>query len=72
MAVAFLSKSGIDIIEEQCRDVLARPLARIRIISGDYLGFNAPQDLRRLLGFGTQLELWVYETNAKAGFHAKS
>jgi superfamily II DNA or RNA helicase len=48
IAVAFTMESGVALIEEHLRDVLARG-GRVRFVTGDYLGHTEPNALRRLL-----------------------
>ena len=48
IAVAFILQSGVDAIEENLRDLLARG-GRLRILTGDYLDVTDPDALARLL-----------------------
>ena len=72
IAVAFLTESGISLIEGRCRDILANSDGWIRIVTGDYLDFNEPCALRRLLELGDRLFLYVHESSPTKKFHAKS
>jgi diadenosine tetraphosphate (Ap4A) HIT family hydrolase/HKD family nuclease len=78
MAVAFVMKSGVEVVEEHLRDVLARG-GRVRILTGDYLGVTDPAALLRLLDLGLPaagadggLELRVFETGGVVSFHPKA
>jgi diadenosine tetraphosphate (Ap4A) HIT family hydrolase/HKD family nuclease len=74
MAVAFVLESGVELLEEHLRDLLDRG-ARIRLLTGDYLGITDPQALLRLLdlreGTSGELDLRVFETQG-VSFHPKA
>jgi superfamily II DNA or RNA helicase/diadenosine tetraphosphate (Ap4A) HIT family hydrolase len=70
IAVAFTLSSGVQLLEEHLRDVLARG-GRVRILTGDYLGVTEPDALLRLLDLGQQPEIRVFES-AGTSFHPKS
>ena len=72
IAAAFVTDSGVRLLEEQLRSILRKNGGRVRIVTGDYLGFNEPRTLRRLLDFGHTLELYVHEAGRGAPLHAKS
>jgi len=69
IAVAFIMESGVRLIEEHLRDVIARG-GQVRILTGRYLGVTEPEALRRLMDLGEQLHLRVYESGATS-FHLK-
>lgn len=70
IAVAFTLASGVRLIEEHLRDVLAGG-GRVRLLTGDYLAVTEPAALLRLLDLGERLELRVFESGATS-FHLKS
>jgi superfamily II DNA or RNA helicase len=70
IAVAFVMESGVRLIEEYLRDVLARE-GRVRIVAGDYLGVTEPDALLRLLDLGSSAELRIFES-AGTSFHPKT
>jgi superfamily II DNA or RNA helicase/diadenosine tetraphosphate (Ap4A) HIT family hydrolase/SOS-response transcriptional repressor LexA len=53
LLVAFVQKSGIDEIEGDLIDALARGV-RVRLLTGDYLGVTHPHALQRLFTFSTE------------------
>jgi superfamily II DNA or RNA helicase/HKD family nuclease/diadenosine tetraphosphate (Ap4A) HIT family hydrolase len=70
VAVAFTLASGVQLIEEHLRDVLARG-GRVRLLTGDYLAVTEPEALLRLLDLGDRLELRAFESGTTS-FHLKS
>lgn len=70
IAVAFTMTSGVRLLLEHLRDVLARG-GRVRLLTGDYLDVTEPEALRRLLDLGHGLELRAYESGGTS-FHLKS
>ena len=70
IAVAFTMTSGVRLLVEHLRDVLARG-GRIRLLTGDYLDVTEPEALRRLLDLGPGMELRVFESGGTS-FHLKS
>jgi superfamily II DNA or RNA helicase/HKD family nuclease/diadenosine tetraphosphate (Ap4A) HIT family hydrolase len=72
IASAFVTHGGIDLVEAQLLRVLERPGARVRLLTGDYLGFNEPSVFRRLAGLAPRIQTHVVETGRIGGFHAKS
>jgi superfamily II DNA or RNA helicase/diadenosine tetraphosphate (Ap4A) HIT family hydrolase len=69
LAVAFTLASGVQLLEEHLRDILARG-GRVRLLTGDYLAVTEPDALLRLLDLGEQLELRVFESGTTS-FHLK-
>jgi superfamily II DNA or RNA helicase/HKD family nuclease/diadenosine tetraphosphate (Ap4A) HIT family hydrolase len=69
IAVSFIMESGVRLIEEHLRDVIARG-GTVRVLTGRYLGVTEPQALRRLMDLGDRLELRVYESG-RTSFHLK-
>jgi superfamily II DNA or RNA helicase len=70
IAVGFVLESGVRLLEEHLRDVLARG-GRVRVLTGDYLDVTEPDALLRLLDLGQGLDLRVHE-GAGTSFHLKS
>jgi superfamily II DNA or RNA helicase/diadenosine tetraphosphate (Ap4A) HIT family hydrolase len=70
IAVAFAMTSGVRLLAEHLRDVIARG-GRVRLLTGDYLYATEPEALRRLLDLGPALELRIYVTGGTS-FHLKS
>jgi len=71
MAVAFILRSGVQLVEEHLRDLIARG-GRVRILAGDSMGFTEPDALLRLLDLGPGLELRIFESQRRISFHPKS
>jgi len=71
IAVAFVLLSGVALVFERLRDLLARR-GRLRLLTGDYLQVTDPQALLRLLDLSNDSELRVFETTGGTGFHLKS
>lgn len=69
-AVAFILKSGVELIREHLRDLLKRG-GRARIVTGDYLDATDPDALVELMDLGGQLQLRVFEA-ASTTFHPKA
>jgi superfamily II DNA or RNA helicase/HKD family nuclease/diadenosine tetraphosphate (Ap4A) HIT family hydrolase len=61
IVVSFVLRSGVDRIFEHLRDLLARG-ARLRLLTGDYLGITDPNALMRLLDLEGRVEVRVFET----------
>jgi superfamily II DNA or RNA helicase/HKD family nuclease len=72
LAVAFVSDSGLDLIQRELTGVGRRAGGRVRIVTGDFLGFNEPSTLRRLLAMGAHIECYVATTSVDARFHPKA
>lgn len=70
IVVAFTLTSGVRLLVEHLRDVIARGGA-VRVLTGDYLNVTEPEALRRLLDLGPSLELRVF-VSAGTSFHLKS
>ena len=70
IAVAFAMTSGVRLLAEHLRDVIARG-GRVRVLTGDYLYVTEPEALRRLVDLGPSLELRVYVSSGTS-FHLKS
>jgi len=71
---AFVQPGGLDAIEDDLVDALARG-ARVRVITGDYLGFTHPHALHRLHTLATReasLEVRLYQTLGEEAFHPKA
>ena len=82
LAVGFLFATGVDMLEPRLVEVLRRPGARIRILTGDYQGVTEPDALRQLLqlpdkaraaDFDANLMLKLYEVRRDQldSFHPK-
>ena len=64
IAVAFVMKSGVEVLQAEIKEALSRG-ARIRLLTGDYLDATDPIALVQLLDFEAQsgeIELRVYQT----------
>ena len=74
LAVAFVLRSGIELLAAHFAEFLARG-GRLRLLTGDYLGVTDPAALTRLLDLAVQYpehaELRVFEA-ADGSFHPKS
>jgi HKD family nuclease len=74
--------SGVELVTERLVDVLDRPNARVRILTGDYQDVSDPLAMRRLLQLvehadvhpSAQFELRVYEVDPRRedSFHPKA
>lgn len=71
MAIAFLSDAGLDLIKDRLHEVGQRAGGRVRIVTGDFLGFNEPATLRRLLALGEHVDCFAAATSAHTRFHPK-
>jgi len=71
LAVAFILDSGLGLIIERLKDVLAGG-GRVRVLTGDYLGVTEPRALLRLLDLDGRIERRVFETDETLGFHPKA
>ncbi|MEY4544388.1 MAG: hypothetical protein RL685_583 [Pseudomonadota bacterium] len=65
IVAAFVTETGLDVLEPSIFAAL-RAGARVRIVTGDYLGFNQVDALRQLLGW-SQLELDDQEDAGEGG-----
>lgn len=70
IAVAFTMQSGVNLILPHLQDVLDRG-GRVRILTGDYLGFSEPNALRLLSDLTGDIQLKIYEAGSTS-FHPKS
>lgn len=73
VAVAFTTESGVALLEDRLRTLLSRDGARLRFLTGDYLGGTEPEALERLLELaaGRDAELRVFEAR-ETSFHPKA
>lgn len=75
MAVAFIQVSGLERLWPDLEQLLERPGARLRILTGDYLGVTDPDALQRLLllqeRYPDQVVLRVFQSQGTA-FHPKA
>lgn len=67
IAVAFAMTSGVRLLIEHLRDVIARG-GRVRVLTGDYLDVTEPEALRRLLDLSPDLALRVFQSGGTS-FH---
>jgi superfamily II DNA or RNA helicase/diadenosine tetraphosphate (Ap4A) HIT family hydrolase/HKD family nuclease len=82
LALAFVFDAGVELLHDRLVDVLRRPGARVRVLTGDYQGVTEPAALRHLLqlpGIATgaeaaTLELRAYRVqhNGQDSFHPKA
>jgi superfamily II DNA or RNA helicase/HKD family nuclease/diadenosine tetraphosphate (Ap4A) HIT family hydrolase len=73
IAVAFVLRSGVELVEPHLRDALDRA-ARVRFLTGDYMDATDPDALRVLLDLQSrqgQIERRVFETRTQT-FHPKA
>lgn len=74
LAVAFVRKSGLDLIQSELMDRLEMP-SRVRILTTDYMGITEPSALRRLMDLTGRddydLEVRLFQDPATS-FHAKA
>lgn len=70
LAVAFVMRSGLDLIEGAARAALLRG-AEIKLLTTDYLGVTEPEALERLCGWHGRLELKIY-SEGRRSFHPKA
>lgn len=70
IAAAFTMESGVRLVEEHLRDVLARG-GSARIVTGDYLGVTEPAALRRLLDLQGDIQIRIFESQG-VSFHPKA
>lgn len=70
LAVAFVMRSGLDLIEGAARAALLRG-AEIKLLTTDYLGVTEPEALEQLCGWHGRLELKVY-SEGRRSFHPKA
>ncbi len=76
-AVAFIQQSGLALLEPHLEDLLSRPGARMRLVTGDYLDVTDPDALARLLDLAEAappdaLTIRVFETGGILSFHPKA
>ena len=73
IAVAFITQGGVNLLYSHFKDLLHRQ-GKLRLLTGDYLGFTDPDALLRLLDlsfeYPSQVELRVYECSDNS-FHPK-
>jgi superfamily II DNA or RNA helicase/HKD family nuclease/diadenosine tetraphosphate (Ap4A) HIT family hydrolase len=70
IAVAFVVRSGLRLVEEHLQELLIRG-GRIRFLTGDYLDVTEPEALLQLLDLYPSLDLRVFEALATS-FHPKA
>jgi len=72
IATAFIRMTGVRLIQTALEDALERG-ARVRMLTGDYLGVTDPQALRYLMLLKEQgAEVKVFESQGKTSFHMKA
>lgn len=72
IATAFIRMTGVRLIKAALEDALERG-ARVRILTGDYLGVTEPQALRYLMLLQEQgAEVKVFESQGTTSFHMKA
>lgn len=70
LAVAFIMRSGLDLIEGAALAALLRG-AEIKLLTTDYLGVTEPEALERVCGWHGRLELKAYSAGRRS-FHPKA
>ena len=68
-SVAFISESGLTCLLESL-NYLEKNNIKGKILTSNYLYFNKPKVLDRLLKF-KNIELKIFDTNSGTGFHTK-
>jgi len=68
-AVAFVQRSGLDLVYGHLQDLLSRG-GRVRVLTGDYLDITDPDALAQLLDLGDGIDLRVFEAG-NTSFHPK-
>ncbi len=72
IATAFIRMTGVRLIQTALEDALERG-ARVRMLTGDYLGVTDPQALRYLMLLQEQgADVKVFESQGKTSFHMKA
>ncbi|TGD72519.1 DUF3427 domain-containing protein [Mangrovimicrobium sediminis] len=72
IATAFIRMTGVRLIQGALEDALERG-ARVRVLTGDYLGVTDPQALRYLMLLQEQgADVKVFESQDKTSFHMKT
>ena len=72
IAVAFTLQSGIQLLKGYVKELLERG-ARVRFLTGDYLGVSDPDALTQLLDFEGNVACRVFETaQSGSSFHPKT
>jgi superfamily II DNA or RNA helicase/SOS-response transcriptional repressor LexA len=72
IAAAFIRQTGLKLIFSALEDALFRG-AKVRILTGDYMGITEPTALRHLLLLGARgAEVKVFESKARQSFHMKA
>lgn len=72
IATAFVRMTGVRLIQAALEDALDRG-ARVKILTGDYLGVTDPMALRYLMLLQQQgAEVKVFESGGKTSFHMKA
>jgi superfamily II DNA or RNA helicase/HKD family nuclease/SOS-response transcriptional repressor LexA len=72
IAAAFIRQTGLDLIFTALEDALLRG-AKVRILTGDYMGITEPKALRHLLLLQSRgAEIKVFESKGKQSFHMKA
>lgn len=72
IATAFIRMTGVRLIKTALEDALDRG-ARVRILTGDYLGVTDPYALRYLMLLQEQgADVKVFESRGKTSFHMKA
>ncbi len=70
IAVAFIMRSGLDLLEGPLRAALLRGV-NIQLLTTDYLGVTEPEALERMLGWAGHFEARVY-SHERRSFHPKA
>lgn len=72
IAAAFIRKTGLNLIFQALEDALLRG-ARVRILTGDYMGITEPVALRQLILLQSKgAEIKVFESRGYQSFHMKA
>ena len=72
IAAAFIRKTGLNLILPALEDALLRG-AKVRILTGDYMGITEPIALRQLILMQSRgAEIKVFESKGYQSFHMKA
>lgn len=77
LAVAFVQRSGLELVRPYLEELLAREGARVRLVAGDYLDVTDPDALARLRDLVHSspegaLDVRIFETGGVRSFHPKA
>lgn len=71
LAIAFIFDAGVTLLHSRLIDILRRPHARIRVLTGDYQGVTEPNALRHLLHLPSIANAGTASTATTATLHLR-